>query len=801
SFIDGETTPEETTLISDLLISDKSAQIYYKEMLNLSKTLKVLSDESPSTDLEINLQKHLPGVASPIKEDQQMKNSTPLFKYSGVAAFCLVLVLSMQVYHNSSTRSVREISNIGDKFAVATDSESTKTPIQLAKVSYKDRLTNYPKESRKTNEVISRRELVTLSVEDEKEEFLSNQITESKDKGMVVDNVAPIKKDSSKLVQLAKVSTDTRLRRDNKQFQNKNEVVSQRVVRSKEVHEKYANVKQLTGTSENKYKATVANGKPSKLAAATRQYEPYYMQSASQSNVSAPASTIQYESDYVSGRHVKFDDEDGYNLWNPIEGKKLENKFNTEEYNYFKDNLFLKTIDEPLSTFSIDVDTASYSNIRRFLNTGQMPPMDSVRIEEMINYFDYNYPEPSDDEPFSVTTKAAVAPWNKDHQIVSIGIKGVTPSSLPPSNLVFLLDVSGSMNSPNKLPLLKEAFSKMVNQLGDNETVSIVVYAGAAGEVLAPTKGSDKQTILNALNNLRAGGSTAGGQGIELAYSLAKKNFIPEGNNRVILATDGDFNIGVSSSGALTRLIEEKRKDGIFLTILGFGSGNYKDHRMEQLANKGNGNYYYIDTINEANKVLVDELGSTLFTIAKDVKLQIEFNPAKVSSYRLIGYVNRKLANEDFNDDTKDAGELGAGHNVTALYEIIPNGSDDDTTRAVDALKYQKTKAIPSSELMTVKLRYKKPDENISKLIEETVELRDVLSEPQGDFAFASAVAEFGMILRNSEARGTSSYKSVISAAKANIGEDSHGYRQEFINLVNKANNIDRRNVSGIQFK
>ncbi|MCA9399721.1 MAG: VWA domain-containing protein, partial [Candidatus Omnitrophica bacterium] len=386
--------------------------------------------------------------------------------------------------------------------------------------------------------------------------------------------------------------------------------------------------------------------------------------------------------------------------------------WNTEDYDRIYENEFLAAIDNPLSTFSIDVDTASYSNVRRYLNNNQLPPVDAVRIEEMVNYFSYNYPQPQGNDPFSITTDAAVAPWNPDHQLIRIGLQGKVMSGkeLPPSNLVFLIDVSGSMNDPNKLPLLKSAYKMMVNQLSQNERVAIVVYAGAAGTVLDSTPGSNKQAILEAIDRLSAGGSTAGAQGIQKAYDIAKSNFIKGGNNRVILATDGDFNVGVSSDSELTRLIEEKRKEGIFLTVLGFGTGNYKDNKMEKLANKGNGNYYYIDTEREAKKVLVNELGSTLFTIAKDVKIQIEFNPAQVQSYRLIGYENRILAKEDFNDDTKDAGELGAGHSVTALYEIIPARLGENIAGKVDPLKYQAKNMVNSQELMTVKLRYKQPD-------------------------------------------------------------------------------------------
>lgn len=475
---------------------------------------------------------------------------------------------------------------------------------------------------------------------------------------------------------------------------------------------------------------------------------------------------------------------------------------NTEEYNKINENAFLDSAQNPLSTFSLDVDTASYSNVRRFLTQNQMPPADAVRLEEMINYFSYDYPKPEGKDPFSITTDLAICPWNKDHQLLRIGLKGRTPdtSKLPASNLVFLIDVSGSMNDQDKLPLLKEGFKMMVNQLRAEDKVSIVTYAGNAGVVLEPTSGDQKEKIKAALDNLQAGGSTAGSAGMNRAYELAKQNFIKDGNNRVVWATDGDFNVGISSTSELVRAMEEKRKDGIFLTLLGFGQGNIKDSRMQQVADQGNGNYYYIDNIKEARKVLVNELGSTLYTIAKDVKVQIEFNPAAVESYRLVGYEKRLLAKEDFNNDKKDAGEIGAGHTVTALYELVPAGSKD-TTPSVDALKYQKTQPVSSDEVMTVKLRYKEPDEDTSKLLSRTIGKSDVKKEPAGDFAWAASVTEFGMLLRNSEFKGTATYDEVIKAAKANTGEDKHGLRAEFITLVEAAQTIAPSGNGQMQFK
>lgn len=475
---------------------------------------------------------------------------------------------------------------------------------------------------------------------------------------------------------------------------------------------------------------------------------------------------------------------------------------NTEGYSAIDENGFKDVLHNPLSTFSIDVDRASYSNVRRFLNMGQLPPIDAVRIEEMINYFNYDYPEPEGKHPFSVYTEISECPWNSAHQLLHVGLQGqnIDKSELPPSNLVFLIDVSGSMSAANKLPLLKQAFRMLVNELRSEDRVAIVVYAGAAGLVLESTRGTEKAEILAALDKLQSGGSTAGGAGLKLAYKVAQEYFIEEGNNRIILATDGDFNIGSSSNAEMERLIEEKREHGVFMTVLGFGMGNYKDDKMEIIADKGNGNYAYIDNIQEARKVFITEFGGTLFTIAKDVKFQMEFNPARVKGYRLVGYENRLLNDEDFNDDKKDAGEMGAGHTVTALYEIIPAGSEE-SLKSIDPLKYQanrgdlksdkKVKADSRAELMTVKLRYKQPDGNISTKIEIPVKGRVLdLDETSDNFRFAAAVAEFGLILRNSQYKEDASMEQVIAMAKGARGEDEEGYRSEFMKLVKLADSL-----------
>jgi len=467
--------------------------------------------------------------------------------------------------------------------------------------------------------------------------------------------------------------------------------------------------------------------------------------------------------------------------------------WNTENYSTIRENGFKNAKINPLSTFSIDVDNASYSNVRRFINQGTLPPTDAIRIEEMINYFSYNYPQPSGEHPFNVTTELSHCPWNNDHYLMHVGLKGksIDKSEMPASNLVFLLDVSGSMSSPNKLPLVKKAFRLLVNELRPTDRVAIVVYAGAAGKVLESTPGDEKNEILKALDRLNAGGSTAGGAGLKLAYKIAGENFIENGNNRIILASDGDFNVGVSSTSEMERLVEKERENGIFMTVLGFVMGNLKDDKMETIADKGNGNYAYIDNIQEARKVFITEFGGTLFTIAKDVKFQLEFNPEHVKSYRLVGYENRLLNDEDFNDDTKDAGEMGAGHTVTALYEIVPVGADYESP-SVDPLKYQTSKTISgktSNELLTIKLRYKEPKGKKSKLM--VLPVRNKLQSKTSDnFRFSAAVASFGMLLRNSEFMGETTVDSVLQLARDSKGNDEEGYRSEFIQLVKTVNDL-----------
>ena len=477
-------------------------------------------------------------------------------------------------------------------------------------------------------------------------------------------------------------------------------------------------------------------------------------------------------------------------------------EFNTEAYDKIDENRFHRVGDDPLSTFSIDVDTASYSNVRRFLNRGTLPPADAVRVEELINYFRFPYKDSSEGAPFSVTTEVAACPWNPRHRLALIGLQArhMAAERTPPRNLVFLLDVSGSMDEPDKLPLVKTAMRMLADTLHPADRVAIVVYAGASGLVLPSTQGSRKAEIQKAIADLQPGGSTNGAAGIQLAYDIASRSCLKEGINRVILATDGDFNVGVTSQGELIRLIEEKREKGIFLSVLGVGTGNLKDSTMEKLADKGNGNYSYLDSLHEARRVLIAEAGATLVTVAKDVKIQVEFNPRAVGAYKLIGYENRIMAHQDFNNDKKDAGEIGAGHTVTALYEIIPPGEPLEGT-GVDPLKYQEgtkpNSAAKSDELMTVKLRYKQPDGDTSKLI--SVAVRDRTGELTPNLGFASAVAEFGMLLRRSEFKGQATWSSAQDLARRFRGEDPDGYRAEFVRLVELASALDAQSLTSPQ--
>lgn len=472
-----------------------------------------------------------------------------------------------------------------------------------------------------------------------------------------------------------------------------------------------------------------------------------------------------------------------------------------EEFSKIKEEGFLAVKTNPYSTFSIDVDNASYSIMRRMLLDGNLPPKEEVRIEEWINYFSYTYPQPQNNDPFSISTELSDCPWNKNHKLFHVGLKGkeISEAELKPSNLVFLLDVSGSMADADKLPLLQKALRLLLPKLKSHDKISLVVYAGAAGVVLDAEDGDAQEKISAALENLQAGGSTAGGEGIELAYKLAEDNFIKKGNNRVILATDGDFNVGVSSESELEELIAAKRDKGIYLSVLGFGSGNIKDNKMETLADKGNGNYYYIDNILEARKVLVEQFGGTLSTIAKDVKIQMEFNPKFIKEYRLIGYENRRLANEDFNNDKKDAGELGSGHTVTALYELVPAASNE-TNAKVDAPKYQNTQSgdLNTTELANIKFRYKNPGktDTVSRLITKPVVASYVpFDKVSTNYLLTAAVTEFGLLMRESEFKADASFESALKLAQAAKGEDKEGYVAELVRLIKTAESLKQSTV------
>ena len=498
---------------------------------------------------------------------------------------------------------------------------------------------------------------------------------------------------------------------------------------------------------------------------------------------------------YIDGERVVYDNNKG-------KEKTAAETYVNEEYGQFKESPYNPARNQPLSTFAIDVDAASYSNARRLLQQGMLPQKDAVRVEEFINYFPYNYPQPKDDKPFSITTEYAACPWDKNHTLLQIGLKGkeVDFESAPASHLVFLIDVSGSMEDENKLPLLKRAFKLLVKQLRPKDRLSIVVYAGSSGMIIENASGDEKEPINQALEVLTAGGSTAGGDGINLAYKIAEKHFLKNGNNRVILATDGDFNVGVSSEKELENLIVEKRNNGIYLSVLGFGEGNLKDSKMETLADKGNGNYYYIDNFMEARKVLVSQFGGTLYTIAKDVKIQIEFNPAAVKEYRLIGYDNRLLAAEDFNDDKKDAGELGSGHCVTALYEIIPAGSAESHAK-IDELKYSKptTESTNSTEMATVKFRYKdvKKQDTTSKLISQVVPNHIESAEAtSSNFKLAAGVSEFALLLRGSEYKGTASFKQAIDLVNQSKATDPNGYIAGLLEMIKISSDLSDTKVS-----
>ncbi|MCA5005626.1 YfbK domain-containing protein [Sphingobacterium bovistauri] len=476
-----------------------------------------------------------------------------------------------------------------------------------------------------------------------------------------------------------------------------------------------------------------------------------------------------------------------------------QNIVNTESYKGFEENKFISPLKEALSTFAADVDVASYNNVKRFLNSGNLPPVDAVRVEEMINYFQYDMPAPKGADPVAIKTELAISPWKSKHQLLRISLKAkdIPKDNLPASNFVFLIDVSGSMYDANKLPLVKSSLKLLVDQLRDKDKVAIVTYAGNAQVRLESTAGDQKMKIKEIIDGLEAGGSTAGGDGLKMAYNLARQNFLSKGNNRIVMATDGDFNVGASSDSDMEKLIERERESGINISVLGFGMGNYKDSKLELLANKGRGNYAYINDISEARKAMISEFGGTMFTVAKDVKIQVEFNPKYVQYYRLVGYENRLMEAEDFNNDKKVGGDMGVGHVVTAIYDIIPVGVKSEEIENVDPLKYQENKSKnisnSSTELATVKFRYKDPNEDKSKLQEQIVQNRDLGSMSE-DFQFASAVAELGMLLRNSSFKQQANFDALINRAKQSKGKDDEGYRAEFVKIAENAKALMKSN-------
>ncbi len=763
AYLDGEVTPSEKDLVEDHLASCASCQKEFVEFKKISSSLKRWPQERLSPDVELNIKARLGK-----NKERDMEKREMSIQWNSVMVVVFVLALSTWSVHyaqRSLQHRVRNAQNYLSSEPIALSKTDQYEPYYLASNHAVDKQETVAQDKLKEYKPGSLAAARLKSATDDISQQFSPGSTNStvafysdaKDYGMEKDRAfqestvgrAYLASNSEFKKSLGQLASSGVAYRDKTRFQQSN------------------------------YNAV--NRAP--LGAPLLRDRPMI----------APGPEASYSLKHVSdekGWYAERRDNEYDQAYYPPSPEP-----NTESYEGILENAFLNPANDPLSTFSIDVDTASYSNVRRFLNQGQLPPVDSVRIEELVNYFSYDYPEPMWGQPLSVTTEVAPCPWNPSHQLALVGVQGkhLNQLTMPASNLVFLIDVSGSMNQPDKLPLLQDAFRMLTSELESKDRISIVVYAGAAGLVLEATPGNYKQQILDAIDRLSCGGSTAGGAGIQLAYQTARANFIPNGNNRVILATDGDFNVGVSDDAQLVQMITNYRNQGIFLTVLGFGTGNYKDSKMEKLADQGNGNYFYIDNNREAHKVLVRELGSTLFTIAKDVKIQVEFNPATVESYRLVGYENRALAKEDFNNDRKDAGELGAGHTVTALYEIVPNRNSGYAQKGlVDPLVYQKSEKViwgfgSSSDVMTVKLRYKEPKGEVSKLIKKTVSRNEIkMYNTSDNFRFAGAVAEFGLVLRQSQYRGMASFDHVLGEL-GSVKQDSHGDRQELVGLVERA--------------
>ncbi len=858
SYIDGAVSDSERREVEDLILNEKEWQEYYKELQKLSGTLQEWRDEEVSADMASEIQKTL--LDEKLREGATMKGDT-WFKVGGGAlvTFALCMIIGI-VYLRTYSKEARQDYFSGKQIYEPQTYEPyyAEQPRKAAPDNFReDRARDKSDVDYKKTAVISKAGPAVSSklALEEGEYDLAASYKESGQKDAPTVQAPSLKGGEMPAQESFAKQEQKQKRRQQGGFQMSSYDTNYGIIRGigDDGSRRLESERQALGTSSDstrtvdrlssvtqdagalmadeaygnreyarsveKNKAMTRNGmiaqggiaggrvanEPAAVVTESIQRKEYFYQPT------APARQPSEEAVDYRRRNIRYpgydyDDADGGELYYPYpqpDPRRYPDPYyqpepDTEEYAPIYENPFLTAASSPLSTFSIDVDTASYSNVRRFLDRGQLPPADAVRIEEMVNYFDYDYPKPTRGEPFSVTTRGAVCPWNSRHILVQIGLKGNVPAQrkIPPSNLVFLIDVSGSMNRANKLPLLKQSLKLMVDQLRPDQHVAIVTYSGSARLVLDSTSGAYKHRIHAAIDNLTAGGSTAGEAGLRLAYRIAKDNYIRNGNNRVILATDGDFNVGMQNDYELTQFIQSKRQDGVFLSILGFGSGNYKDAKMEKIADNGNGNYYYIDSLQEGKKVLVSELGSTLFTIAKDVKIQVEFNPSQVHAYRLIGYENRLLNNRDFNNDRIDAGEVGAGHTVTALYEVVPAGGPvpmPHEERGVDRLKYQKPAFWANQDLMTVKLRYKPVKSNRSRLIRGTVKRSDVSGYMDEDLAFASAVAEFGLLLRNSRFKGHASYDRVLERASRARGADLQGHRAEFIRLVEQAKRLDHR--------
>ncbi len=855
AYIDGCVSDAERKQAEDLILNSKEWQDYYKELKQVSSLLQDWPDEQVSGDLTDKIQRSL--LDDKLREEPIMEGKKSMRIGGGAfvaIALCVFIgAIYLKTFSNQSQFKYAQRVDDYDRTYLEQQQRTEMAKLKANEASYqKERLAQKAKQA---PEVVSStlRESVGGKLQDKKAAAVAAVETSRVDTGF---DLADAYRDESSIDspvvqnqvaaptgpvdQLAKYS-NAPARKDNQRtrgtggFQESSYDTSLGLIqglgdpapapRKTETYKRDKNVASVNrlkggGFQVAGYEPRVTQESTSQVGQLARIQEPAFPaqsrpapaeadfvggRAERQASVSSRRAAPTYEPYYLENEYEAEeaivdregywqDDRDGEYRYRPRNVRRS----NTEEYDPVYENPFMSAKNNPLSTFSVDVDTASYSNIRRFLKQGQMPPAASVRIEEMLNYFSYDYDQPKRGEPFSVNTDAAVSPWNPGHYLVRIGLQGAVPSErkIPPSNLVFLIDVSGSMNNRNKLPLLKRCLKMMVDQLRDDQRVAIVTYSGSARLVLDSTPGAYKARIHAAIDSLRAGGSTAGEAGLKLAYRIARDNYIKNGNNRVIMASDGDFNVGMQNDYELVRLISDKRKEGVFLSILGFGTGNLKDAKMEKIADNGNGTYHYIDSLREGEKVLVQELGSTLFTIAKDVKVQIEFNPDHIQAYRLIGYENRMLAKQDFNDDRVDAGEIGAGHTVTAIYEVVPVGMRpmpyQQYKSGVDPLKYQRRPSIWNNpELMTVKLRYKKPNGNRSRLIKRVVQQNHILSRPSGDLQFAAAVAEFGLMLRNSRYKGHASYDHVLRAVRSSLGSDKDGQRSELIGLVETARQLD----------